>query len=185
MQQKPYSKLYIYEIKGDILDIEGADEKDFIGSWNEEGTSFLFFTHPQDKLVNKLLEKNKGLKLLSKLDMDYSQWQGGEELKPIKIPPLVITPCWEKPELMLGEKILLLDPSVVFGTGTHPTTVGCLEAIINIYIKEKPKKVLDIGTGTGILAIAAAILGAKEVIAVDNNLLAVKTAIKNVKFKGT
>jgi ribosomal protein L11 methyltransferase len=77
-----------------------------------------------------------------------------------------------------------LDPCVVFGTGYHPTTRTCLQAIWEIYQKEKPKKVLDLGTGSGILALGAAKWGAEKVLAVDCNELAVETALRNVLSNG-
>jgi ribosomal protein L11 methyltransferase len=73
---------------------------------------------------------------------------------------------------------------VVFGNGVHPTTRDCLEAL-NLTARIKPlRQVLDVGTGTGILSLAAALLGAKEVLAVDLNPLCVKTARRNVHLNG-
>jgi ribosomal protein L11 methyltransferase len=69
---------------------------------------------------------------------------------------------------------------VVFGTGTHPTTCDCLEALEMATAAKMPETVLDLGTGTGLLALAAAQLGCKNIIAVDLNLLAAKTALNNV-----
>ena len=77
---------------------------------------------------------------------------------------------------------MIVDPGVVFGTGTHPTTHDCLEAIASLCYEEKIESVLDLGTGTGILAIAAVLLGGKSAVAVDLNFLAAKTALKNVSF---
>ncbi|MFQ6078078.1 MAG: 50S ribosomal protein L11 methyltransferase [Thermodesulfobacteriota bacterium] len=69
-------------------------------------------------------------------------------------------------------------------TGFHPTTRGCLKALWDIYQIDSPQKVLDIGTGTGILAISAAKPGAREVLDIDHNQLAVETARKNVLLNG-
>ena len=75
-----------------------------------------------------------------------------------------------------------MDPGVVFGNGLHPTTRHCLKALA-FAAKTKPlESVLDMGTGTGILAIASACLGAEAVFALDINPLCVKTALKNVKL---
>jgi len=79
---------------------------------------------------------------------------------------------------------ILLDPGVVFGTGTHPTTRHCLEAIQMIPSEKTIETVIDIGTGTGLLAIAAVKLGCKRALAVDLNHLAVKTAGENIRLNG-
>ena len=82
-----------------------------------------------------------------------------------------------------GEKLsILLDPGLVFGTGTHPTTRDCLDALELAAGSKKFNTVLDLGTGTGLLALAAAKLGSKGVVAADLNLLAAKTAERNVKL---
>ncbi len=82
-----------------------------------------------------------------------------------------------------GEKLsILLDPGLVFGTGTHPTTRDCLDALELAAGSKKFNTVLDLGTGTGLLALAAAKLGSKGVVAVDLNLLAAKTAERNVRL---
>jgi len=76
-----------------------------------------------------------------------------------------------------------LNPGVVFGSGCHPITIKCLESIAIIFQSGKPKTVLYFGCGTGILSIAAAKLGAKKIVALDLNNLAVETARENVLLK--
>jgi ribosomal protein L11 methyltransferase len=82
------------------------------------------------------------------------------------------------------ETLVHIDPCVVFGTGYHPTTRSCLRALWEIYQKERPGKVLDLGTGSGILALATAKWGAKKVLAIDCNELAVETALRNISLNG-
>ena len=77
---------------------------------------------------------------------------------------------------------ILLDPGVVFGTGTHSTTHDCLEALEIVFREESPMSALDLGTGTGLLALAAARLGCTRTLAVDINFLAAKTAEKNIRL---
>ncbi|MGZ3515243.1 MAG: 50S ribosomal protein L11 methyltransferase [Thermodesulfobacteriota bacterium] len=179
----PYQNLYIYEISGAISDSRNFLKEDFIGCWNEGEVSFLFFSHPHDEEVESLIEK-KGYPLLSKNILDYRAWQAGEELKPFQVGNLIISPPWEDGRVEEGQVLVHLDPCVVFGTGYHPTTRTCLQAIWEIYQKEKPKKVLDLGTGSGILALGAAKWGAEKVLAVDRNELAVETALRNVLSNG-
>ncbi len=179
----PYEDLYIYEISGAILNSKDFFRRDFIGCWNEGEVSCLFFSAPHDDEVEAWLQ-NRPFRLLSKNIMDYSSWQAGDELKPFRVKDLVISPPWEDCPIEEKEIPILLDPCVVFGTGYHPTTRSCLTALGEVYGKEKPQRVLDLGTGTGILALAAAKWGAERVLAVDWNELAVETAVKNVRING-
>jgi ribosomal protein L11 methyltransferase len=90
---------------------------------------------------------------------------------------LIIRPLWIARPLAPDEIEIALDPGMAFGTGTHPTTQLCLEAL-----EARPLtgvNVLDLGCGSGILAIGAAKLGAARVLAVDNDPLAVKIALEN------
>ncbi len=95
---------------------------------------------------------------------------------------LLIRPLWEK-EYDTDDRIVLnIEPGLAFGTGSHPTTKLCLETLEK-YIDEN-STVLDIGCGSGILSIAALLLGAKSAFGVDIDKLAVKTAIENAKENG-
>jgi ribosomal protein L11 methyltransferase len=95
---------------------------------------------------------------------------------------LVVTPPWEHPELSPDDIPLVIDPGMAFGTGSHPTTQLCLMALED-YVKPGAS-VADVGTGSGILAIAAAKLGASRVVANDNDSLAVKIANENITANG-
>lgn len=80
-------------------------------------------------------------------------------------------------DLQPDDVVLILDPGMAFGTGTHPTTQMCLQALEQIV--QPGMAVLDVGTGSGILAIAAAKLGAQKIWGVDTDNLAIKTAVAN------
>jgi ribosomal protein L11 methyltransferase len=95
---------------------------------------------------------------------------------------MVIRPRWVALELQAGDLEIALDPGMAFGTGTHPTTQLCLEALEDL--TRPGMQVLDLGTGSGILAIGAARLGAAEVLAVDNDPVAVKAAEENIAQNG-
>ena len=179
----PYQYLYIYEISGAISDSKKIFKEDFLGCWNEGETSFLFFSQPHDEEVD-LFRERRGVPLISRNVLDYKAWQAGEELKPFKVGNLIISPPWEDAKVEEGEVLVHLDPNVVFGTGYHPTTRTCLKALWGIYRKERPRRVLDLGTGSGILALAAAKWGAEKVLAVDCNELAAETASRNVLSNG-
>ena len=94
---------------------------------------------------------------------------------------LLILPCWMNlNEKFKDKKIIKIDPGAAFGTGSHPSTYLCLEKMENIFFSDK--KILDIGSGSGILSVAARLLGAKEVYAVDNDYLAINSTKSNFKL---
>lgn len=99
--------------------------------------------------------------------------------KPLRIGErLVVVPSWEPYELAAGELPLYVDPGMAFGTGTHTTTSLCLRWMQKLV--SPGARVLDIGTGSGILAVAAARLGAGQVTAIDIDPVAVRVARENV-----
>ena len=93
---------------------------------------------------------------------------------------LVIVPSWESYDNKNGRVVLNIDPGAAFGTGTHATTSLCL-SLLESHIKNGTK-MLDIGTGSGILAIAASLLGAETAIGVDIDAQSVKTAKENAEI---
>jgi len=100
--------------------------------------------------------------------------------KPQKISEkIVVVPGWEEYSPKEGEIIVELDPGMAFGTGSHPTTMMCIKAIEKYMIPGW--RIADIGTGSGIIAISAAKLGAGAVCAVDLDTVAVRVAALNVK----
>jgi ribosomal protein L11 methyltransferase len=112
--------------------------------------------------------------------MPYEQWQGTKFVA-FGQGCFQIIPPWENGSKDRQDKLpIILDPGLVFGTGTHPTTRDCLNAVQLACRDRAPDRVLDLGTGTGLLALAAARLGCRLNLAVDLNLLAAKTAKKNV-----
>ena len=93
----------------------------------------------------------------------------------------LILPCWINLNKKFKDKqTIKIDPGAAFGTGSHPSTYLCLEKMENILFSDK--KVLDIGSGSGILSVAARLLGAKEVCAVDNDYLAIKSTNSNFQL---
>lgn len=91
---------------------------------------------------------------------------------------LTIAPPWSLPPPD-SRLVLVIEPGRAFGTGHHGTTAGCLEAIEAIVEREMPEAAIDVGTGSGILAIAAARLGVPRVLAVDEDPDAVAAALAN------
>jgi ribosomal protein L11 methyltransferase len=98
---------------------------------------------------------------------------------------LVIRPSWEEYSPVGAEVVVVLDPGMAFGTGTHGTTRLCLEALATLFETPcPPRRVLDVGTGSGILAIAAAALGAERVLACDIEAESCRIARENVRNNG-
>jgi ribosomal protein L11 methyltransferase len=92
---------------------------------------------------------------------------------------LLIRPDWEKAENPEGRVVLDLEPGIAFGTGTHETTRLCMEFLEDFI--SPGCSMLDVGCGSGILAIAALLLGAEHAVGVDIDPLAVKTAVQNAQ----
>ncbi|MCD8198893.1 MAG: 50S ribosomal protein L11 methyltransferase [Phascolarctobacterium sp.] len=95
---------------------------------------------------------------------------------------IVIKPSWEEYAPQVGECVIEIDPGMSFGTGTHSTTCMCITRLEKILPQHAT--VFDVGTGSGILAITAAMLGAESVLAADIDPLAVRIAKDNVKMNG-
>ena len=113
--------------------------------------------------------------------LDKEDWQTSwrKHFRPIPIGNrLLITPPWITVEDSKRE-VIVLEPGMAFGTGLHPSTRMCLEAIEDVL--QPGDNILDIGCGTGILSIAAVLLGANHVLAVDNDDIAVQAARENAE----
>ena len=95
---------------------------------------------------------------------------------------LVVKPTWELYDPQPGDKIIEIDPGMAFGSGTHETTGMCLELLEEAM--KGGESVIDVGTGSGILAIGAAMLGAKDVLAIDIDPTAVRVAQENIEHNG-
>lgn len=136
--------------------------------------------------INNLLlhDIDLGHGTVSLAEVNEEEWASAwkKYYHPVRITNrIVITPTWVdyQPEAE-DELIIELDPGMAFGTGTHPTTVMCIQAIE----KHMPTgaEVIDVGTGTGVLSIAAAKLGAKQIHGLDLDEQAVKIARLNAKL---
>ena len=114
-------------------------------------------------------------------DRDWTEaWKAGYE--PQRIGRLLIVPSWLEPPDTTDATVLRLDPGMAFGTGLHPTTRACLSLLQEV--KPIAERVLDVGSGSGILGIAALSLGAETVDAVDNDPEAVAATATNAAANG-
>ena len=137
-------------------------------------------------LLDQLNEKLKALSISFNLyfqEIDEEAWANSwkKYFKPLEVGEFLIKPTWETiPSGKEAKKVIEIDPGMAFGTGTHATTALVLEALPR-YISPG-KVVADVGTGSGILAIASALLGADKVYALDIDPVAVNIARENVNL---
>ena len=183
VEANPYQDLYIYYLSGRFRPGRGFKPDHYIGSWEEGEFSFLFFTRPNMALVEATVDRLAGLELLDHYHMTYEQWQGSD-IVPCRIGRFTISPPWFTVDKCNADTTIILDPGVVFGTGTHPTTRDCLDALQLVFEDLTIRSALDLGTGTGLLALAAARMGCPKVLAADLTLLAARTAHRNVRLNG-
>ncbi|WP_346885248.1 50S ribosomal protein L11 methyltransferase [Clostridium sp. UBA4395] len=169
-------------INESVLTIEeGAMVKGYFKDSENFMNTLNYIKESVDKLGEFGFDKGEGIVTYHKVNEDdwANNWK--QYYKPTKVGEhIVVKPTWEDYEEKPGEVVVELDPGMAFGTGTHETTRMCIKAL------EKKVKgdttVFDIGTGSGILSIAAAKLGAKHVVGVDLDPVAVESAKKNLEF---
>lgn len=174
---------------GELYDLNPNDypEKGVIVKAYLPASSFLAETVEEIKLAIANLESfniNLGENIFTTNEIDEEDWATSwkQYYHPVKISErFTIVPTWEQyTPISTDELIIELDPGMAFGTGTHPTTVMCLQALEKIV--KKGDYVVDVGTGSGVLSIGAAMLGASKVHALDLDEVAVKAAKENVSL---
>ncbi len=176
-----YDQLFVYNF--DRIDLGLIDDPDLIGTWIEDDTAILFFHEEKQKLVESICQRS-GAKILYEANLNYQDWEAGLDITTFSVPPLIVAPLWEVDQLTDTTKDIpiYLDPSVIFGSGFHPTTRLCLQVITDMLSSgpEEIQTMVDLGTGTGLLSLGAAKLGVKQIRAYDNNPFACSVADKNV-----
>ncbi len=176
----PDTLLFIYEIPGASEEHFPDVPQSFIGLWNEDDFAYLFFSNAEDEFIRAGLEKS-GLELGGRHEVTYGDWQQlmppqGMELGGIRF----IHPG----DGHVQKNTILMDPSVVFGSGLHPTSATCVEFLSDLMTSGNVHEALDLGSGTGILSLAGAFLGLRKITAVEKNRLAYKVTRENVKLNG-
>jgi ribosomal protein L11 methyltransferase len=188
--QDPLDLVKDYDPKyGEIFELDPND-------YPEEGVYVIAYL-PVNSFLGETVEEIKlAINNLMKYDIDIGknditisevneeEWATAwkKYYKPVKISEkITIIPTWEEYEPVDSDEIIIeLDPGMAFGTGTHPTTVLSLQALEN-YVRPD-SVIMDVGSGSGVLSIAAAMLGAKQVYAYDLDELAVKITKINAKL---
>ena len=177
----PPEKLFIYEIEGRVYPPDDLTGEDFLGCWREGNYSYLFFPPPMEAAVQAWVATQEGARYSSESVMNYTDWEAGQPLQKTSMAGFHLCPVWEDPAPGPGETVIRMEPGLAFGSGYHPTTRRCLELLRRVYDTDAPRRVLDLGTGTGILTLGALALGAEQVVAVEYNELAVRTAARNLR----
>ncbi|MGA1842264.1 MAG: 50S ribosomal protein L11 methyltransferase [bacterium] len=137
------------------------------------------------KKLEHLNNEGKIRSFVSYKEIDEEDWAESWKayFHPEKITgQIVVKPTWRKYEADPGETVIEIDPGMAFGTGTHPTTRLCI-ILIEKYLKPG-QSLLDIGTGTGILLIAAAKMGAEKGLGIDHDEIAVDIGRENLRLNG-
>lgn len=125
-------------------------------------------------------------------DRDWSrEWRKG--IRPVRVSyggrSVVVAPTWSKRKRGAGEVLVEVDPGMAFGTGGHPTTRLCLASLLYIssvgLLKPGGSTLLDVGTGSGVLAIAAGKLGFRRVVGIDVDPVALRVARKNARLNSS
>lgn len=192
---------FLLELTGNGVSIENRKVDTFnIEDISEEAVKAVKCYLPEDDLLDGAVEKireylsalpgtNPALPVVAILEEEdwANSWKAN--FKPTRIGRhLVIKPSWEDFEGGEGDVVLELDPGMAFGTGTHATTRLCLEALETLILDNGAltanSAVLDVGCGSGLLGIAAAMFGAKQVVAVDIDPIAIDVTNENAAING-
>lgn len=176
----PYGE--IYQLSPDDFPQEGVYVKAYFPVTSHLGETVDAIKFQLNELLRYGLDVGRGTLTVTEVHEDEwaSAWK--KYYKPVSVSErMTITPIWEEYRPSRDDEIVIeMDPGMAFGTGTHPTTILCLRALEK-YVKQGDR-IFDVGTGTGILSIAAAKLGASRVVAMDLDEVAVRSAQENVKI---
>ena len=180
VEKNMYEWVYIYEFEDDLRPRIPAIKKleDYIGFWKEADYSYLFFKRDQKTIIQRLLPPFR-----SETVLRHEDWEAGQRVDLLDLGRITVYPPWKIPPNHEGIGICI-DPGMAFGSGCHASTKGALILLERLYRQFIPPAVLDLGTGTGILSVAALKMGAETAYSLDYNNLAVETARRNRALNG-
>ncbi len=170
--------LHVYGIEGEVdLDDEIPG---LLGILDDGGWSYLVFDRDAtDELPSARLD------VQYEATLPYSDWLDGDLSACVEEAGLLIVAPWHaRPPAEDPRPRLFIEPSLVFGTGAHPTTRRCLRLIAALIRSKQAETILDLGCGTGVLSLAALRLGAKQATGCDISALAVDVARRNARSNG-
>ena len=179
-------------LESEVLEIANIDliDEELLKKDRDKSVIHIY-VYPEDnptEAVMFLSERYKAQGIKHSITTDFckeedwlNNWK--QYFHPIEVgEKILIRPTWRDDYQANGRVVLNLDPGIAFGTGTHETTRLCLEALEKYVTPDS--KILDVGCGSGILAVAALLLGAKSAVGVDIDEMAVKTARENAALNG-
>ncbi len=171
------------ELTGAGVQTETLSAREQIIAYLEKDETYATKRQRLDTIIASFtVEDRPQLELSTLVEENWAEnWK--DNYKPTKLSKhITVKPTWEDYEPKSDEIVIEIDPGMAFGTGLHFSTRLALRHIDNLFHNDiKPNTVLDIGTGTGILALACAKLGSTKTLAIDNDPDAVVTAVDNIK----
>ncbi len=180
--QSELSQSVLYEHGASGLEVRDAltlTMKDVRAPTKGEAILVAYFDDPADAEAAQaqLLEEvpTARFALEEVVERDWStEWRN--QIRSVTVGRLWVGPPWEKPTAPADKVCLFIEPKMAFGTGDHPTTSLCLAAVDDFMAKHPGADVLDVGTGTGVLAFAAKKLGAARCVGTDNDPVSIELA---------
>ena len=176
----PGVMLHVYGFDGSPAAVEAVRAlAGLAGVLDDDGWTYLVFTRPAGDDLRRL-----GEAVAYEAALPYEAWLDGDAAGPLELGCLTVVPPWCEPPPDAG-LVLLVEPSLAFGTGAHPTTRRCL-ALLDGLAREPGGlgPVVDLGCGTGLLALSALLLGAPSAVGCDPSALAVAIARRNAERNG-
>lgn len=116
-----YKRLCVYHL--DAVELPPLTDPDLIDNWIEDDTPILFFHRAKDELIKKLC-RQYGCQVIYQAELDYTDLEPGQLIEPFTVADISVAPVWDA----AGSDIII-DPSVVFGSGFHPSTRLCMETL--------------------------------------------------------
>lgn len=173
----------IYDLNQDDYPKEGIFIKTYLSEDPRRNGTLAEINQAIHNLKNHQLEIGKGDVTVREVDEEDWATAWKKFYKPVKISEnVMIKPTWETLDSTTDSLVIDIDPGMAFGTGTHPTTVLCAQALER-YVKQGDL-VIDVGCGSGILSIASGLLGAKNVMAYDLDDVAISSTNYNASLNG-
>jgi ribosomal protein L11 methyltransferase len=172
----------IYQLNPDDYPEEGVIIKAYLPVNSFLGETVDGIKEAVNNLVSYDIDIGKNRVTISEVNEEEWATAWKKYYNPVKISEkFTIVPTWEEYEPVSSDELIIeLDPGMAFGTGTHPTTVLCIQALERTV--QTGDRIIDVGTGSGVLSIAAAKLGAGRIEALDLDEVAVNVASGNIKL---
>jgi ribosomal protein L11 methyltransferase len=184
-RRTPYREIFVSRISGSAPLMAEHFRDSMLASWEQDGVTEILFEDPHGEEVHAYISSNyPDAAFEGEIGIPYSDWESGEPVRPLEAAGFRISYTWDRGGGdNAGDSRIVLDPGLAFGTGHHPSTKQSLALLRTAFENgPRPRTVLDLGCGSGVLSVAAAALGAQSVIAVDYSLVAAHAARMNAQL---